>query len=41
MENRKPGDIGKRKNCSVLIPLVEIGGKLHILYEQRRQKIYR
>ena len=39
MENRAPGDIGKRKNCSVLIPLVEIDGKLHILYEQRSTKI--
>ena len=39
MENRTPGDIGKRKNCSVLIPLVEIDGKLHILYEQRSTKI--
>jgi len=39
MENRKPGDIGKRKNCSVLIPLVEIDGDLHILYEQRSSKL--
>ena len=39
MENRTPGDIGKRKNCSVLIPLVEIDDKLHILYEQRSTKI--
>jgi len=39
MENRKPGDIGKRKNCAVLIPLVEIDGELHILYEQRSSKL--
>lgn len=39
MGNRKPGDIGKRKNCSVLIPLVEIDGELHILYEQRSSKL--
>lgn len=39
MENRTPGDVGKRKNCSVLIPLVEIDGKLHILYEQRSSRL--
>lgn len=39
MENRPPGDIGKRKNCAVLIPLVEIDGELHLLYEQRSAKI--
>ncbi len=39
MKDRIPGDIGKRKNCSVLIPLVEIDGKLHILYEQRSSKL--
>lgn len=39
MENRTPGDVGQRKNCSVLIPLVEIDGKLHILYEQRSSRL--
>ena len=39
MKDRKPGDIGKRKNCSVLIPLVELDGELHILYEQRSSKL--
>ena len=39
MKNRTPGDIGKRKNCSVLIPLVEIDGELHVLYEQRSSKL--
>lgn len=39
MRDRVPGDVGQRKNCSVLIPLVEIDGKLHILYEQRSSKL--
>ena len=39
MEKRTPGDIGKRKNCSVLIPLVEIDGELHVLYEQRSSEM--
>jgi len=39
MAGREPADIGKRKNCSVLIPLVERDGKMHILYEQRSSKL--
>lgn len=39
MKNRKPGDVGRRKNCSVLIPLVEIDGELHVLYEQRSSRL--
>ena len=39
MEGRKPGAIGQRKDCAVLIPLVEREDGLHILYEQRSTKM--
>ena len=39
MEGRKPGAIGLRKDCAVLIPLVEREDGLHILYEQRSTKM--
>ncbi len=39
MKDRTPGDVGVRKNCAVLIPLVEIDGELHILYEQRSSRL--
>lgn len=35
MEGRKPGAIGQRKDCAVLIPLVERADGLHFLFEQR------
>ena len=39
MEGREPGTIGQRKDCAVLIPLVERADGLHILYEQRSTKM--
>ena len=39
MEGREPGAIGQRKDCAVLIPLVERADGLHILYEQRSTKM--
>ena len=39
MKDRTPGDVGKRKNCAVLIPLVEIDGELHVLYTQRSSRL--
>lgn len=35
MFNREAGPIGERKNCAVLIPLVEKEDGLHILFERR------
>ena len=39
MDGRKPGAIGQRKDCAVLIPLVERADGMHILYEQRSTKM--
>ena len=35
MEGRKPGAVGKRRDCAVLIPLVQRKDGMHILYERR------
>ena len=39
MDNRPVGAIGKRKRFGVLIPLVEIDGEIHMLFEMRSSKI--
>ena len=39
MDGRKPGAIGFRKDCAVLIPLVERADGLHLLFEQRSSKM--
>jgi len=39
MKNRTPGLIGKRRECSVLIPLVEREDGLHLLFERRSSKM--
>jgi len=39
MDGRKPGAIGLRRDCAVLIPLVERADGLHLLFEQRSSKM--
>ena len=39
MTGRRPGAIGQRKDCAVLIPLIERDGKMHILFERRSSKM--
>jgi len=39
MTERRPGSIGRRKDCAVLIPLIEREDGLHILFEQRSSKM--
>ena len=39
MAGRKPGAIGQRKDCAVLIPLVEKADGLHILFERRSSEM--
>ena len=39
MTGRKPGAIGMRKDCAVLIPLVERKDGLHILFERRSSEM--
>ena len=39
MTGRRPGAIGERKDCAVLIPLIEKEGELHILFERRSSRM--
>lgn len=39
MEGRTPGAIGLRKDCAVLIPLVEREDGMHLLFERRSSKM--
>lgn len=39
LQNRKLSTVGRHKFFSVLIPLVEIDGELHLIYEVRSQTI--
>ena len=39
MEGRTPGSIGLRKDCAVLIPLVERKDGMHFLFEQRSSRL--
>ena len=39
MKDRKPGAIGFRKDCAVLIPLIEKEDGLHIIFERRSSRM--
>ena len=39
MTGRRPGAIGERKDCAVLIPLIEKEGELYILFERRSSRM--
>lgn len=39
MKGRKPGSIGLRKDCAVLIPLVEREDGMHLLFERRSSRM--
>ena len=41
LKNREPSTVGKHRFYSVLVPIVEVDGDLHLLYEVRSQKIKR
>jgi coenzyme A diphosphatase NUDT7 len=41
MKNRQPSIIGARRSYAVLVPLVEIEGTLHLLYEVRSESMRR
>lgn len=41
LQNRPLSTVGKHKYYSVLVPLMEIDGQIHILFEVRSQKINR
>lgn len=41
LKNREPSTVGKHRFYSVLVPLVEVDGDIHLLYEVRSQNINR